>query len=235
MLAMAIGWIVTHIMTNFLYTFGGEDLKQMYGGPTGDEITQAVSRHLGNEYDERFIEKCESLDIKLEVYDRYADDQDIALRNFGRTVKFCPLAGEMVEKTEIEVAEEVDTTDDVLVMEELRKVAVTVIEMFKTEADSPGNHPELGHKVPILDLAVWIEKTELSSSGMDSQDLHNSCGDKQSCLPIGAPRDQTNSQGMAREANPAKRMVQQVFLPWLLPARQSHGLQPTPFIHSFTN
>ena len=78
---------------------------------------------------------CESLDIKLEVYDRYADDQDIALRNFGRTVKFCPLAGEMVEKTEIEVAEEVDTTDDVLVMEELRKVADTD---QRTGRDLPG-------------------------------------------------------------------------------------------------
>ena len=54
-------------MTNFLYTFGGVDLKQMSGGPTGDEITQAVSGHFENEYDEKFVEKCESLDIKLEV------------------------------------------------------------------------------------------------------------------------------------------------------------------------
>ena len=70
MLAIAMGWTVRHIMTHFLYTFGGEDRKQMFGGPTGDEITQAVSRHLGNESNLKFLEKCESIDIKLELYDR---------------------------------------------------------------------------------------------------------------------------------------------------------------------
>ena len=85
------------------------------------------------------------------------------------------MAGEMVEKTEIEVAEEVDTTDNILVMEELHKVADTVLETLKTEADSPRHHPEIGHKVSILDLAVWVEKTELSSPRMDCKDLHNSC------------------------------------------------------------
>ena len=72
-------------------------------------------------------------------------------------------------------------------MEELHKVADTVIEMLRTEADSPIHHPEVGHKVPIPDLTVWVEKTELSSPGMDCKDLHSSCGYKHSCLPIGVP------------------------------------------------
>ena len=105
-----------------------------------------MSRHLGNEYDEKFADKCESLEIKLELYDRYADDQDVALRNFGRLIKFCPLDGRMVEKSQAEIENEKETPDDVLVMEELRKVADSVMKMFKTEADSPGNHPE--HKPP---------------------------------------------------------------------------------------
>ena len=69
MSAMAMGWIVKHTMPNFLYTFGGEDRKQMTGGPIGDEITQASLRHLGNEFYELFQEKCASLDINIEVFD----------------------------------------------------------------------------------------------------------------------------------------------------------------------
>ena len=57
MLAIAIGWIVAPIMRKFLYTLGGVDLKNFFDGPTGDEITQAISIHLGNEYYERFFLK----------------------------------------------------------------------------------------------------------------------------------------------------------------------------------
>ena len=163
------------------------------------------------EYDEKFLEKCESIDIKIELYDRYADDQDIALRNFGRTVKFCPLDGKMVDKTAAEVEGEVNTHDDVLVMEELRKVADTVVHMFKTEADSPGNHPELAYKVPILDLAVWVESVHLPAPGMDNEDLHNSCSDTQTCLPIGAPRDPAQPLGLEVGPKSAMRMVQQIY------------------------
>ena len=158
MSAMAMGWIVKHTMSNFLYTFGGEDRKQMTGGPIGDEITQASSRHLGNEFDELFQEKCVSLDIKIELYDRYADDQNVALRDFGRDLKFCPLDVRMKEKSLAEKEQDKDKRTDELVMKELRKVADTVIDMFKTEVDSPAKQPELGFKVPILDLSVRVEK-----------------------------------------------------------------------------
>ena len=150
MTAIAIGWLVRHIMSNFLCTFGGENIKQSTGGPTGEEITQAVSRHLGNEYDELFLEICNKINIKIEMYDRYVDDQNTALRSFGRKVKFCPLDGELVPKTDDEIEVQKDLHEDQVVMEELRKVADTVIDMFKTETDSPGNHPELDFKVPIL-------------------------------------------------------------------------------------
>ena len=154
MAAIAFGWIVKHIMSNFLYTFNGQDRKQKSGGPIGDEITQAMSRHLGNEFDELFLDKCMSLEIKVEMYDRYADDQNIAARNCGREMKFCPLDGRMIAKTRDQIEQEHDKRDDELMMEELRKVADSIIDMFETETDSPANHPELGYKVPILDLCV---------------------------------------------------------------------------------
>ena len=103
LIAIAVSWLVRHTMTKFLYTFGGEDFKQSTGGPTGDEITQAMSRHLGNEYDENFLEKFENINIKIELFDRNVDDQDIALGSFGKRVKFCHLDGELVPKTDVEI------------------------------------------------------------------------------------------------------------------------------------
>ena len=125
-----------------------------------------MSRHLGNEYDENFLEKFENINIKIELFDRNVDDQDIALRSFGKRVKFCHLDGELIPKTDVEIEDQKELQEDQVVMEELRKVADSVIDMFKTEEDSPGNHHELGYKVPILDLALWVESVKLPAPGM---------------------------------------------------------------------
>ena len=55
--AIAMAWLVRHIMTNFIYTFGGVDRRQEGGGPMGSDFTQALSRLIGNEFDELFLEK----------------------------------------------------------------------------------------------------------------------------------------------------------------------------------
>ena len=82
----------------------------------------------------------------------------MALRDFGRDLKFCPLDGRMKEKSLAEEEQYKDKRTDELVMKKHRKVADTVIDMFKTEVDSPAKQPELGFKVPILDLSVRVEK-----------------------------------------------------------------------------
>ena len=99
--AIAMGWLVWHIMTNFLYNFGGEDRRQEDGGPMGDEVTQALSRFIGMEYDDMFLETLERLKVELELYERYVDDQDVFGWSIGRRTKFCPEAGVMVPKSEV--------------------------------------------------------------------------------------------------------------------------------------
>ena len=84
MVALAMSMIVEKVMANFLYTFGGEDRRQASGGPIGDVLTQAIARHMGNEFDERFNAKLSSLEIKAELYQRYADDVDLVVRSVGR-------------------------------------------------------------------------------------------------------------------------------------------------------
>ena len=63
--AIALGWLVGHIMTNFLYNFGGVDRMQEEGGPMGDELMQALSRFIGMEYDNKFLETLERLKVEL--------------------------------------------------------------------------------------------------------------------------------------------------------------------------
>ena len=54
MVALAMSLIVEKVMANFLYTFAGQDRRQTSGGPIGDVLTQAIARHMGNEFDQRF-------------------------------------------------------------------------------------------------------------------------------------------------------------------------------------
>ena len=98
----------------------------------------------------------------------------------------------MVEKTDTEVENEIELEDDEVTMRELSKIADKVMENIETEHDYPSNHPELGRKVPVLDLAMWVEKVQVFSSRMDCQDVHSRCKDTvEPCLPFGE-----SSQGL---------------------------------------
>ena len=90
MVAIAMSLIVKKVMENFLYTFGGVDRRQASEGPIGDVLTQAIARHMGNEFDEKFNQLMMKNDVKSELYQRYADDIDLFIRSVGRTRKFCP-------------------------------------------------------------------------------------------------------------------------------------------------
>ena len=50
---------------------------------------------IGNEFDDLFAEKMETLNIKDELYSRSVDDIDLFLRSIGRMIKFCAPAGQM--------------------------------------------------------------------------------------------------------------------------------------------
>ena len=173
----------------------------------GDDLKQALSRFIGSEYDEMFEETCEKLAVELELYERFVDDQNVLGWSFGRTLKFCPVAGRMVHKSDLEIIEDREKREDEIFMEELRKIADSIIPMLKTEVDSPARHPELGYKVPILDLAVWVEEEELLAPGMEDQNLHIKCVDGE-CLPLGEPKSEVGR--MEGEVQPATKLVPQV-------------------------
>ena len=187
MVAIGLAKIVEKVMSNFLYTFGGEDRRQGSGGPTGDVLTQAIARHMGNEFDQEINTKLASLNVRTELYQRYADDVDLVVRSVGRNIKFCPLTGTMQEKTAREIHEESHMEEDEITMQVMKQIADTITKHIETEYDCPSRHPELGFKVPVLDLAVWVEDVEVAPPRLETQQLHNLCCDD-ICLPVGLPR-----------------------------------------------
>ena len=60
-----------------------------------------------------------------------------------------------------------------------------MIENIETAYDCPSVHPELNNKVPMLDLAMWVEETLFSAQGLDDQGMHINCHGGEPCLPIG--------------------------------------------------
>ena len=70
-------------------------------------------------------------------------------------------------------------------MVELKKIADNIIKHVETEHDYPSNHPELSYKVPVLDLAVWVEEVRVAAPGLEVQQLHGFCTEDEICLPVG--------------------------------------------------
>ena len=155
----------------FLYTFGGEDRRQASGGPIGDVLTQAIARHMGNEFDELLTSLMTKVEVKCELYQRYADDINLVVRSVGRTSKFCPQAGKFVEKMQHEIRNETNMADDELSMREMKLMADSIMQNIETEYDCPSVHPELNFKVPVLDLAMWVDDVPTSAGGLDGLEI----------------------------------------------------------------
>ena len=120
-------------------------------------------------------------------------------------MKFCPLVGKLVDKSDDEVKAEEKMNEDKITL-----IGDTFLETLKTEYDYPSNHPELGNKVSIFDMGVLVEKLELSVQGLDNQ-LHTECTQGVPCLLRGVPLKMEENRGLETEPNPAHRLVPQVY------------------------
>ena len=142
---------------------------------------------MGNEFDERFNRLMKNVEVKSELYQRYADDIDMVIRSIGRFKRFCPMAGSFVNKTQEEIVAEAEMEEDEINMKEMKNLADTIMQNIETEFDCPSAHPELNNKVPVLDLAMWVEEMPLTARGLDDQGMHTNCRGGEPCLPIGTP------------------------------------------------
>ena len=147
---------------------------------------------MGNDIDEVFLSKIIDLAIQNELYYRYADDINLALRSIGRKTKFCPEAGRMIDKSEAEMEAELHKNEDEITITEIRKIADTIQDNIRTEADYPSKHPELDMKVPVLDLSLWVEDVRVHAQGLEGTMLHSNCDRENPCLRIGEPGNHEN-------------------------------------------
>ena len=77
---------------------------------------------MGNEFYEVSTLMMANLDVKNKLYYIYAGDIDLFTRSIGRKLKFCPVDGVMITKSEEEMEAELDKSDDELRMNELTKI-----------------------------------------------------------------------------------------------------------------
>ena len=91
----------------------------------------------------------------------------------------------MKEKSHEQILAEADIEEDELTMKELKNIADSLIDFLEIEYDCLTKHSELGRKVPVLDLAMWVEETKLSSPGTVSLSIHINCKDRENCHPLG--------------------------------------------------
>ena len=85
---------------------------------------------------------------------------------------------------------------------------------IETEYDCPSLHPELGKKVPVLDLAMWVEEVRVTARGLEGQELHTRCEYDGTCLSLEEPvqrlEGQQQGRGLEQEHVPASWLAQQV-------------------------
>ena len=86
-----------------------------------------------------FNQKIVQLDVKQELYQRYADDINQALRAIGRRMKFCHLTGCMEEKGPEQIEAEENIQDDELTMREMKQIADSIMKNIETEYDCPSS------------------------------------------------------------------------------------------------
>ena len=183
---------------------------------------------MGNEFDDLFNDKVVELGTKQELYQRYADDIDTALRSIGRGIMFCPLDGCPVNKPEDQVEAESDLQEDEITMREVQKVADNLLKNIETEYDCPSSHPELGNKIPVLDLAMWVETVKVSSTGIKGQEMHSGCDKSDICLPLGESSENGWKENILLQLGWCiKSKLSSSQNPWL-PKRSSWSPLPSP-------
>ena len=145
MIALMLAKAIEVVMKNHTYRFDGKYYKQRDGGPIGDQLSQAVARIVMIWFDERYLRKCRENEIEMILYKRYVDD-----------INMIVIPPELIEEEEDDQNENIDIAEKVGLL--CKKLADQENEMLIFEEDLGKRYTD--GKLPILDLKVWIEKTE---------------------------------------------------------------------------
>ena len=156
MIALALEYGISTVMSNHTYQFDGEVFMQKDGGPIGLELTGAVARVFMLSWDRRFLTRVENMTRGLEwqmyMYRRYVDDCNC----IGEEIP----PGTRVENDRLLIKPECVDQDkaepaDKRTASIMQEVANGVCDFIQVETDYPSCHDN--GLMPILDLAVQME------------------------------------------------------------------------------
>ena len=150
------------ILTEHVYIFNNDIKKQEKGGPIGLDITGEVAKVFMCWWDDRFREKLESIGVGVYLYKRYVDDINTCVDIIESGKRWN--GRELVQDGAIN--DERSVENDKRTFEILRRIGDSIHTSIKLDVDVPSNHAD--NKLPILDLKMWIERTE----GGGSRILH---------------------------------------------------------------
>ena len=156
MFGLALHRLILVCMTNHVYKFNNVVRKQEDGGATGLDLVNDVSDLYLIWWDSEFCNELEKLDIMMDINVRFKDDVNLLTEVIPWELEY--KSGKLKKKENLLNTEDISAEEHTIRI--LNEIANDVNPMIRFTFDLPEKHKD--KKLPVLDLKVWLPKTEES-------------------------------------------------------------------------
>lgn len=159
MFAMAIIAGVMGVMNNHCYRFEQKTWRQKNGGSIGNQLTGEVADVVMAWWTGEF--KKLSKDATIDLMPQFIIDSGLYVDDYNMVYFVLPAGTRWDEEKkkmvvhEDRIEEDKKRPGDIRTMEEMTKMANSIIPIIKWTNDCPSANP--GGKMPILNLKVWVK------------------------------------------------------------------------------
>ena len=155
MFGKALEILIITCMDNHVYQFGNLVRVQKEGGPIGLKLTGEIADCLMVDWDKRLLTELKKYDLIPEVYTRFKDDIEIALKSLEK-------GSELVENRIIvnenkRVLDE-KKTECTVTMEIIQLIANGINPMIQLTVETPCNFVD--GMLPVLDVKAKVNENE---------------------------------------------------------------------------
>ena len=155
MWALAFMLLVKETISSHIYEKNGQTYLQIEGLPIGNIISGEISETVMTQWDREFIETTNRLNIPVDMYGRYVDDEGVVTREIKPGVRFN--GKQLIHNQELEELDNM-RPGDIRTMDLLRTVGDSIMDCIKLEADAPSNYSD--NKIPMLDIKIWTDDNQ---------------------------------------------------------------------------
>ena len=155
MFGKALELMLVTCMDNHVYRFENHTRLQKEGGPIGLKLTGEIADCLMIYWDNKLLEELKRYNMIPEVYTRFKDDIQIAIKSLEKGIDI--FEDKTVVNEEKKVVDE-NKTDCKVTMEIIQKIANGLNPMIQLTAETPCNSED--GKLAVLDVTVNINEAE---------------------------------------------------------------------------